>query len=297
MQRIELDHRLVDACAFVLLDPCQGDAHALDAWADLPQQSLVPSGFAVQAERLPRLIDTRGIDNAARLCLVDLLLGSPSQAGALCVALLQTQADAERIALCFRKVLAPHFPDDYRGLFWFYDPVVFEHLTWMLDSHALAALFGPITAWHLPLRGAWYTQTPPAGDAPLVGFPFHLNPTDWQRVFRIGAIHAALDHEPHWRDAPTEWGPKAEALLICAEGHQLTDRDDAVAFAAHGLRWHSDFDRHPRVAAVLKGCEGHPSRYRRLTGSWGDAEWQAIVNDLEGRARTERPLPLTAASF
>lgn len=69
--------------------------------------------------------------------------------------------------------------------------------------------------------------------------------------------------------------------MVRAEQHQLTDTDDAVAFTCHGLRWHAQIDKHPRVAALLKECIDHPSRYRRLAGKWTDDDWRDIAAEID----------------
>lgn len=282
MERIDLDHHQTNACTFALIDPLHGNEAALAAWANFPQTSLVPMGFEAKAAQLPRLVDLRKISNGLRDRMLDLLLSrAPTAGGALCVGLFETRANVEHMALHLCTRLAPHFPQDQPGIFRFYDPVVFEHLIWTLQTPLLASLFGPVNAWILPLRGAWYTQVPPTDDATLRSLSFHLNAASWQRVFRIGAIHGVLDNDPAWRSAPATFGPQVEPLLIRAAEHQLAERDDAVAFATHGLRWHRNFDHHPRVAALLADCVGHPARYRRLTSGWSDAEWQTITAELE----------------
>lgn len=284
MERFALDHRRLDTFAFALLDPALGDEQALAAWDDLSPHALVPHGFAAQAEQLPRLVYLRALSDDSRRILLDLLLSrSPVAAASLCVALLQTTASAERMAMRLLGAVAPAFPQGQRGLFRFYDPAVFEHLLWMLDTKALSTLHGPVDTWAMPLRGEWFSHTLVAGHA-MRDVRFHVNADAWRRVQRIGAIHAVLDAEPDWRDAPSTWGPRAEALLIRAEHHQLTNRGDAIAFATHGLRWHAHLDRHPRMLALLTQCADHPTRYRRLASHWTNADWQTMAAELDAMA-------------
>lgn len=281
MNAIQLDHRQLASRAFALIDPLQGDALALSAWDSFVQHPLTPKGFAAQTGEFPRLVDLTALDTERFATLIGLLLEKPPVGGtALCVALLDTHASVERIGTHLRHLLAPRLPQQRRDVFRFYDPVVMEHLSWMLDAHSFASLCGPIDGWLLPARGAWYRLTCP--DDPIArSLPFRASVDAWQQIGCIGAIHAVLEQVPEWHDAPIEWGPRAEALLVRAERHQLNDRDDVVAFTCHGLRWHSDIDKHPRVIALLEECTNHPSRYRRLAGMWTDADWKAIGADLD----------------
>jgi hypothetical protein len=292
MEHIELDHRRAFACAFTLVDLASCPKRTLSVWDGFTRHPLVPHGFAAQADKLPVLVDLRSLTDRQRHALLDLLLGPAADALA-CAALLETEASAERLARHCLRVLSPRFPGHQSGIFRFHDPVVFEHLTWMLGPRELAAILGPITAWLLPLRGSWHAQTPPPGPTPASGV--YLPPATWQRVQRIGAMHAVLGLNPDWQADPMAWGPRAEALLARAEHHHLEDRSDAIAFAGHGLRWHAAIDQHPRVAALLRDCIGHPSRYRRLTSQWADTDWQTIASDLAmdaSHTTPAAPLPL-----
>ncbi|HWU77202.1 hypothetical protein [Rhodanobacter glycinis] len=280
MKRIDLDHRQLDSFAFALIDPLRGDDSAHAAWAEFSLHELAPASFAAQAVQLPKLVDLSKIHGDTHDKLHHLLLSqSPPIGASLCVALLKTMADAERMVMHFRHVLAPRFPQGQRGLFLAHDPAVFEQLAWMLPNKAMSALLGPVSAWAMPLRGAWYMHES-APESAVRTLHFHLDAATWQRVQRIGAIHAVLNAESMWRSAPAEWGSRAEKLLIRAEQYQLVDRDDAVAFASHGLRWHAAIDKHPRVEALLQSCIGHPARYQRLANLWTDADWQAIAEAL-----------------
>lgn len=287
MERIELDHRRIFACSFALVDPATCPERALSAWHGLTSRPLVPKGFAAQAGKLPLLIELGNLSDKQRYTLLDVLLG-PDADGRACAALLETTASAERMAMHGLRLLAPHFPGGECGIFRFYDPVAFEHLQWMLGVRERATLFGPVSSWLLPLRGGWHAVTPPP-ELAVAPASFYLHPATWQRVQRIGALHAVLGLDAEWQTEPGTWGPRAEALLVRAEQHQLDDRGDAIAFASHGLRCHEAIDQHPRVATLLRDCAGHPSRYRRLAGQWSDTDWQTIANGLATAASRSTP--------
>lgn len=286
MERIELDHRDVGASAFALIDPLAGDEAGLAAWGEFAQHALAPHGFEAQAAQFPVLIALRDLSSDALGRVLESLLGS-LQMSSPCVALLQTSADAGRVAMHLRQRLAPRFPQGRRGVFRFHDPVVFEHLTWILTEQERVRLLGPIDRWLLPLRGAWYGVINP-GDAMQRSQPFRL-PRAWSSILRIGAIHAVLAEDTAWQAAPSKWGARANQLLARAEQHQLTDRNDAVAFAVQGLRWHARLDDHPRIKQMLVDCVNHPARYRRFSGGLRDADWQAIAAELDAAMQHANP--------
>lgn len=287
MERIDLDHRDVAACSYALIDPLCVGADDMDAWKTFPQYELTPRGCGAHAERLPLLMDLRNVSSEQFVSLVGLVLDRPISISS-CVALLQTVGSVDRLQRRFRKLLAPRFPTGKQGMFLFHDPVVFEHLSWMLDAREMAGLLGPIDRWILPLRNKWHAFGNPGSNIQR-SLEFRLPVETWSRVYRIGPIHAVLSANPTWLDDPTEWGPRANTLLVRAEQHQLTKREDAVAFAVHGLRWHPHLDKHPRVAEALSRCIGHPVRYQRLTGAWSDADWQAIAAEIEASDANGEP--------
>lgn len=279
MEPVNLDHRQLAQASFALLDPLQGGDPELAAWSAWNPQSIVPQAFPAQARQMPRLVDLGALSPVQHGEMAALMLNKPAASAAACVGLLYTDVAIERLLHWGMRRVAPHFVNGQRGIFRFHDPVVFEHLTWILSDAEMVSLLGPIQQWALPIRGEWQAQQ--VGLAAGVGSHFHLHTATWERIERIGVIHAVLQIDPVWSSDPARWGPPVEALLARAEAHQLSDPDDAVAFACQGMRHHPALDKHPEVAAVLADSVGHPSRYRRKTGAWSAEQWQSIVAELK----------------
>lgn len=291
MERTDFDGHALDARHFMLLDPLQVESDAALPWQDLPSRTLAPPGFEAQARQLPLLLAWRDLSPAQR-SLVPRLLTNPEEAIAapMCVAVLQAEVESAYVLRHLRQLLVPHFPGGGRGVFRFYDPVVFMHLGWMLDDSQRTVLFGPVSSWTFPWNGDWFIQTTQSPGSPHVRFA--PGAAAWHRIGRIGALHAVLDTEPSWRAEPAVYGPQVEQWIIKAESHGLSERDDVVVFARHGLLRHPRFDIHPEVITTLQRCVGHPTRYRRLTSLWSDADWQAIVRDLERSVDTRQASPM-----
>lgn len=290
MERVDFDADALDARHFLLLDPLQGGEDAVLPWENLPLRVLAPPGFEAQARQLPYLLAWQDLSDAQRPLAMRLLTDrDEALAVSICVGLLQADAAPAYVRAHLRQLLVPHFPDGARGVFRFYDPVVFLHLGWMLDESRRSVLLGPVSAWTFPSGGAWFRQTTPSQGSHHVRFA--PGEPAWRRIGRIGAIHAVLETEPAWRAEPVLYGPQVEAWLARAEAHGLSERDDLVAFARHGMLKHPGFDTHPEVLAMLQQCAGHPTRYRRYSSLWSDADWQAIVRDLERLAHARQAVP------
>jgi hypothetical protein len=289
MKRVEMDHRAVAAAAFALIDPLAGNASDLAPWATFVRHSCAPRGFEAQAGQLPILVELRDLTTSAFNHVLRLVLDNGSNPS-LCVALLRSYVGASSMALHLRSRLAPHFPQGRRGIFRFPDPVVFEHLAWILDDREWASLLGPVAHWYLPVRKTWYALSNPA-ETLHRGLPFHPRADAWPSIMRLGATHAVLAGDMKWEAEPAIWGPRANALLARAEQHGLTEREDAVAFAIQGLRWHTRLDAHPRIRLLLSECAGHPARYRRLSGRMCEDDWQTIAVEIDA----SQPVPPTTA--
>lgn len=289
MTPINLDHCFVRNMSCALVDPLSGDKEAVAFWMSLPAVSLAPSAYETRAGQFPWLVALDGLGDRQRDDVLTAVLGERNDPRREpLVALLHSDAALERIRIHLRRLIAPRFPGGREGVFRFYDPVVFTHLQWILDSRQQAALLGPIRTWYWPWRQHWHQagQSFPPKERAL-----HFAPgrRGWECIGRVGAIHAVLEHDPSWREDVLSWGARAETLLARAERHQLSERADVVAFAVQGLRWHLRLDEHPKVAQVLADSSGHPRRYSRLTGAWNDATWQAIVNELDATDPSRRP--------
>jgi hypothetical protein len=291
MERTGFDGHALDARHFMLLDPLQVESDAALPWQNLPLRALAPPGFEAQTRQLPYLLVWQDLSPVQR-SLVLRLLTDPDEAIAapMCVALLQADVEPAYVRRHLRQLLVPHFPGGGRGVFRFYDPVVFMHLGWMLDDSQRTVLFGPVSAWTFPWNGDWFVQKTPSPGSHHVRFA--PGAPVWRRIGRIGALYAVLETEPLWSAEPALYGPQVEPWLIMAEAHGLSERDDVVTFARHGLLKHPRFDTHPEVIATLRQCAGHPTRYRRLTSLWSDADWQVIVQDLDRSADTRHASPM-----
>lgn len=290
MERTDFDGHALDAHHFMLLDPLQIESDVALPWHSLPLRTLAPPGFEAQTRQLPYLLACRDLSQAQRSQVLRLLTDSDEAIAApMCVALLQADVEPAFVLRHLRQLLVPHFPGGGRGVFRFYDPVVLVHLDWMLDNSQRTVLFGPISAWTFPWNGDWFVQTTLSPGSHHVRFA--PGATMWRRIGRIGSIYAVLETEPLWRAEPELYGPQVESWLIKAEAHGLSERDDIVAFVRHGLLKHPRFDTHPEVITTLRQCEGHPTRYRRLTSLWSDADWQTIARDLDRSAETRHVSP------
>ncbi|KWI50237.1 hypothetical protein WT72_23960 [Burkholderia pseudomultivorans] len=291
MEPIDFDGDALDGRHFLLLDPLRAEGGvAQSAWQSLPLRALAPPGFGAQKSQLPYLLAWQDLNDGQRSLALRLLTDcDEATAASMCVALLLADVEPVYVRVHLRQLLAPHFPGGGRGVFRFYDPVVFMHLGWMLDAAQQSVLFGPVSAWAFPWNASWFMQKTPSQGSHHVRFA--PGAAVWHRIGRIGTLYAVLESEPVWRADPVLYGPQIEPWLVKAETYGLDERDDVVTFTRHGMLIHPKFDTHPKVISMLQHCVGNPTRYRRLTSMWSDADWNAVVRDLDRSAHAKQGAP------
>ncbi|AOJ35783.1 hypothetical protein [Burkholderia metallica] len=151
------------------------------------------------------------------------------------------------------------------GALWrFFDPRVFAHLCWMLDSDTLDELVGPVSSWSFPWLDGWFRfdvkvrHADENRQAPVVLFEARagefrrIDAAVWARAQRIASINrvvACLDN-PEELDWPQRVAiaSRIESALTAAE-HRLhwRDRDDCVRYAEYAVRYGAAFLDHPKL--------------------------------------------------
>ena len=256
------------------------DQLAIDSLpGNLPKHVLCPVWFRGDENLLPALVNLRDLGpSQAEVLLDDFDSARKSRQTPAVTQLLVTDADEavlRRHLAHYLTIRHNHKP----ALFRYYDARVLQQLTWMLTVVQLNELLGPIERLAYWVGGEWHAldNTGEKQPGPRI---------DAQRIARIGAINEIVgDADRPGREVLLETSCGAEAALIRAEKHGLTDEDDRIAFARHVVSVHPRLDAHPTVAALLKSAEkGNP--YRDAAALLSDGDWQRIVQELEHTATT-----------
>lgn len=140
----------------------------------------------------------------------------------------------------------------------FYDSRALSLIWPELTGQQQQALLGPAKVWHALdacARPCVYSRVEESRRS------LSLANGQWQKIHRHGLINRALAlHALAAGRQPTPAEVDAAvAAAARAEQHGLRDREDRVAFIAHALDWHPQFDRHPKVAKALQ--ERAPDTY------------------------------------
>jgi hypothetical protein len=209
---------------------------------ELPLYVLLPQELEGDAEKMPLLIPTIKLLDPQKELLCDSILASAKAneepLPACLLAAPDTNLDNMRRHLIDRLIL--HSPQG-RMFFRYFDPLVFAHLSWILDATQIATLFGPIQTWTFPFQNDWISQK--AADVPVSHTPWAVRAEQREKLNRVGAINVTLDRwqkrqNRPWRDLAeyldlTHWVERA--VETGQRKHQLKSSDELSDFALDTL--------------------------------------------------------------
>lgn len=280
----KLDHRRLLAHDYALINPLQVDSQF---WADLPVESLAPSG-AVDAGLYPLLLEFARLPVDRRIDLLD-------REGAhrrhsrkpFFSALLRASGTCKELAAHLQRQMVLEGPAPKRDpvLLRYHDPVVFRHLLWVLEPGQRSALMGGVTHWSWcdPQYGWQQYERENA----RYSTRRMLDQAQWDSLKRIGLLNRSLQHwtrsEPDLLEGHVDFYRRADALLSESwTVHRLQNEADRRQYAALELR-HAGIHRHPhfveRLALVATGAMS----YADACGNLDPARLRSLAAELDNR--------------
>jgi len=188
---------------------------------------------------------------------------------------LKTPADTDTIREHLANALVLQRPDRGISVFRYYDPRVFAHLHWILNSDQIPSLTGPVTSWsYLSEAGEWL-------NIPLQGksvSALELTAEQFSQLGRLSFVRRALEslQDVLVAPPPVDLPRRLDSYMRRAESYGLPS-EDRIPFALHGILVAPNFDRHPKVRAVLADVTQMP--YGEAVSNWTDEEWEAIAQE------------------
>lgn len=271
-----MNYRLLKDHDYAVID--QAQLH--ESVGELPLVPLAPQRFLSDAHLLPALLALNEMTDDARDNLHD-RLNQQVQAGrpTLCSCLLSYRYSKHALVSHLKRHLIATPPQGQQVLFRFYDSRVFRHLRWILDPAQVNALFGGISRWTYIDQGRWHTVESQLSKPRSI---LRFTGEQWASIQRIGLVNRVLVRLELPPETDTcENGRQVDGLLNRAQtDYGLTARDDLVAFAMYGMRWHANFDRHPQIATILSDHIGKQGAFRDATALMRSPDWRRIVDEL-----------------
>jgi hypothetical protein len=209
--------------------------------------------------------------------------------------LLAADASAKRVTTHLAQRMVIHVPGQDRPRQWrYFDPGTFLQLPRILGDDGMAWLLGPIQSVQVPWAGEWTEVIRPE---PRSARPFQLTVEHLDAIMRIGVVNRAAIQRPPPVSAKAWIRQTAEIDALVVKGltrHDLTLRDDLVAFAHDAWVHHLRIDEHPRMQNMFDQLrQAQPEDeldYRELRSRLKPQDWAAMVAELQ-RDTQERKSP------
>jgi hypothetical protein len=186
----------------------------------------------------------------------------------------ETEAATDEVREHLASSLLLDKPGGGSGVFRYYDPRVYSHLRWILESSQMAALMGPVTRWsYLDETGSWQeARFDVVGHEKLT-----VTSEQYRQIARIALVRGALEPlRAAGIGIPQDLPRLLDRQLHKAERYGLTV-EDQIPFALHGVLVAPNFDRHPKVQAVLSRSQ--ETSYAEAIDQWSDEDWQRIKQE------------------
>lgn len=275
-----LDHRVMQAHAFALLDPMQVEPEARD---DLTVIPLVPKRHAAQSHLFPLLVSLAALSDTTRAGLIERMDAWQGERGTpFFSALLACDEAPETLARHLTRRSDARLPSGARDVLRLHDPRVIRHVRWILQPQQLAALCGSVRAWSWPEPdGSWHCLQP---DEPRVSSwqrPLNLTQVQWARLNRIPAMNAVVNTLVQTSDRFTD-----DTLLArqvdrrLAEAEQSfpgSSRDDHTLYAEHVLRFGVELYWHADIRSRMARVEAGETTYFAAFARFEDADLEAMA--------------------
>lgn len=223
--------------------------------ADLDCRPLKTPSNMVREHLLPQLVCLESL-SVAQCESLAVRIGQYAQRGSMFLsALLQSDADADEMIGHFRFTLEQSRPDS-RKRWWLrcYDPKVFRHLCWLLETASMDRLLGPITCWRWPNQyGQWHALKRYAAPDLSIRVPL-LSPSQWPCIDRMASLNAVIDRLAMLApEAVVSFDDyrKLDSLLVKAQQLGLTGVEDRQLYAEQAARFHPYIHDHPDMQRRL----------------------------------------------
>lgn len=213
--------------------------------------------------------------------------------------LIESEASMSSLASHMARRMVLKLPDTDRPLQWrYFDPGTSLQMPGILGEVGMAWLMGPADTWMIPWASAWQAIQKEQNVSQQDQQRFQLSTTHVASLMRVSVINRVLLHNDQTLNA-NEWIDATRQLdAIVLEGqttHQISQRDDLVAYAAHAHRWHPQIHEHPRMKGLLdelrQATPDDEIDYRELTAGLTPDDWKRMALELE-QVKRQQATPL-----
>lgn len=171
----------------------------------------------------------------------------------------------------------------------YFDPRVFEHLSWIWTADELNSFLQPFQRWELlTSSGHWQAFTPDSTFEGPVSLQWMMSTWQQKALQRVGAIRYLLKYwQPEASLGDRVLCPAAQLnqALALAEQQGLSQPDDQQTLVLQRLLVHPAIDQHPYIQHLIQSAS-NDQPYHRMTRHWTDEQWQTLRHALNSKEVT-----------
>ncbi|MCX5541287.1 DUF4123 domain-containing protein [Paraburkholderia sp. CNPSo 3076] len=186
-------------------------------------------------------------------------------------AIIESDIRTDRLHEHLANALLITRPGGSHAVFRYYDPRVFGHLQWILDSVQLQSLLGPVSRWRWLDEGGHWQEVLSSGYRQI---DLTFSDEQFKQLERLSLVRKALETvAAAGMQATPEVARQLDRMLLKAERYGLP-LEDQIPFALHGMLVAPNFDQHPQVQAILAMVNETP--YTEAVVNWTDEMWLRV---------------------
>lgn len=263
-----LDHRLLRAHGFAVMDPCVVEA---SLWPELPSASLAPRQLASRSRLLPSLLDLRGLSADRVGDLLDKAVRwQRENATPYFSALVCASGDMHHVAAALKpRFVIRRVGASAASLLRWHDPRVFEHLLRIFSPARIKHLLQPVDEWTWRNRkGVWITCRPVEERPDRRG----VDEATWRQLLRLALVNRIIGELEPSADRPggDDAADTVLGLLNRAyDVHGFTQEADCRLYVMQALEYGLSIHDHPRVMSCVQqvqaGCSTYVGACSRLS--------------------------------
>ncbi|OLO03218.1 DUF4123 domain-containing protein [Salinicola socius] len=267
---------------YALLNPLHVASSDRD---DLDSRTLRTPSVKVRDPLLPQLICLEALSPTQREHLAKRIEQYAKRGRAFLSALLQSEADTEEVIRHFRFTLEQARPGSRRR-WWLrcYDPRVFRHLCWLLETASMDRLLGPITCWRWPDQyGQWHALERNEVPDLAIRVPL-LSASQWSCIDRMASLNAVIDRLAMLKPeavASFDAYRALDVLLVQAQQIGLAAAEDCALYAEQAARFHPHIHDHPEMRRRLDQSVETQGSYMRRCEDLSAQSLLAMARELE----------------
>lgn len=289
------DRRAVERFRFALIDATYRE----DLPSSWPCTVVAPSFLDDDTDRCPVLVDLPSLPDVERAEWCDALheetLAMNDTRASL---LLASDGTAQGVAAHMARRMTLRLPNQTHPMQWrYFDPGTLLQMPRVLGQAGMAWLMGPVSSIMVPWAGEWTRLDQPASPSPAQASTFKLSDSHLAALLRIGIVNRAAMACPMPESAQA-WVLQSQQLdhyMVQAQQHDLTQRDDLIAYALKAHHVHPRIHDHPRMQDLLTRLRNaHPDDeldYRELTAAIEPEAWRAMAAELQTSLNQEEIHP------